>query len=82
MLSLESYLQNHNIPYAFAFYQNYIGQMGRYADQLDWRNIYNDQNLYDITKGINDWDSDGFHPGPLAQETWAQGLYAHIVSKV
>lgn len=80
MLSLENYLQNHNIPYAFAFYQNYIDQVNCYTDQLDWRNIYNDQNLYDITKRINDWDSDGFHPGPLAQKLWAQELHAHIVT--
>jgi hypothetical protein len=78
MLSLESYLQNRDIPYAFAFYQNYINQMGCYADQLDWKNIYNDQNLYDIAKSIQDWDSDGQHPGPLAHETWARHLHDYL----
>ena len=70
MLSLESYLQNKSIPYAFAFYQNYVDLLGDYAHRLDWRYIYNDTNLFDITKSTNDYETDGCHPGPTAHKTW------------
>ena len=78
MFSLENYLQNHDIPYAFAFYQNYIEHLSFYAHQLDWQNIYNEQNLYDIARRIEDWDSDGWHPGAVAQETWARYFYTYL----
>ncbi len=81
MLSLENYLQNRSIPYAFAFYQNYINSMGEYADCLDWQNIYNHTNLFDRANKMGNYDLDGLHPGPIAQETWACDFYNFLKQK-
>jgi len=81
MLSLESYLKSRSTPYAFAFYQNYVKAMGDWANQLDWTNIYNQTNLFDITKSMNDYDTDNIHPGPNAHKVWAQDFYTFLKEK-
>ena len=81
MLSLESYLKSRSIPYAFSFYQNYIEAMGDFAKQLDWTNIYNQTNLYDIARSMNDYDTDNIHPGPNAQRSWAHNFYTFLTTQ-
>ena len=81
MLSLENYLQNKSIPYAFAFYQNYIDLMGNLADQLDWCHIYNQTNLWQVTNSLADYDTDGLHPGPTAHQTWARDFYDFLKNR-
>lgn len=81
MLSLESYLKSRSIPYAFAFYQNYVGSMGDFVKQLDWKHIYNRTNLYDVTKSMNDYDTDNIHPGVDANKIWAQDFYTFLKEK-
>jgi hypothetical protein len=76
MISLENYLKFNSIPYVFSFYQNYI--RGNCFDCLDWNNIFNEDNLFDLTKIKNDYDADGIHPGPKAQEEWANRLYKFL----
>jgi hypothetical protein len=75
MLCLESYLKAKNIPYAFAFYQDYVESMGEYSQQLDWSNIYNTTNLFEITLQLKNFAADGLHPGPQAQKVWARNFY-------
>jgi hypothetical protein len=82
MISLQSYLEVHNISYVFAFYQNYVQLLQRHPHllaQLDKDNWYNTTNLFDIAKQTNDYDADGFHPGPTAHRQWAQLLHQFIV---
>jgi hypothetical protein len=77
MISLQSYIKVRNIPYVFAFYQNYVSQFQQLPHlvlQLDQNFIYNSTNLFDITKQINDYDADGLHPGPQAHKQWAKDL--------
>jgi hypothetical protein len=76
MISLESHLKSKSIPYVFSFYQNYIS--GSWFDRLDWNNIFNKDNIFDLTKTMNDYDTDGLHPGPRAQEEWANCLYKFL----
>ena len=80
ILSLENYLKNKSIPYAFSFYQNYVPSLGDYANQLDWSHIFNEVNLFDLTKSLDDYDTDGLHPGPAAQRSWAQSFYNFILT--
>jgi hypothetical protein len=82
MISLQSYLKVHAIPYVFTFYQNYVHLFQRHPHllaQLDKANWYNTTNLFDITKQIKDYDADGFHPGPTAHQQWARDLHQFIV---
>jgi hypothetical protein len=79
MLSLESYLQNRNIPYAFAFYKDYYKSILALVDQLDKSKIFTASNVFTIAQTINDWDPDGLHPGPLAQEVWASDFFKFIL---
>lgn len=78
MLSLESYLKSRMIPYAFAFYQDYVGKMGNLASHLDWKHIYNETNLYSTAVDLEDYDTDGIHPGPQAQKIWALDFYTFL----
>jgi hypothetical protein len=75
MISLESYLKANSVPYVFSFYQNYITPR---FDCLDWDNIFNEDNIFDLTKTINEYDADGLHPGARAQEEWANCLYRFL----
>lgn len=78
MLCLESYLQSRNIPYAFAFYKNYIANIQKHIDQLDTTHVYIATNMFDLAVSLNDWDPDGLHPGARAQETWAADFYRFV----
>lgn len=80
MLCLESYLKSRNIPYAFAFYQNYVDSMGSLVNGLDWNHIYNKTNIMDVTRQLNDYDTDGLHPGLKAQQSWALDFYQFLKS--
>jgi len=78
MLCLESYLRSRSVPYAFAFYKNYVADIAELVDQLDRSRIYTDTNIFDLTHSLNDWDPDGLHPGPVAQETWARHFHGFL----
>jgi hypothetical protein len=78
MLCLESYLRNQGIPYVYSFYKNYLPQIQQYVDQLYHPCIYNASNIFDVAHALNDWESDGVHPGPRAQEMWARTLVAFV----
>jgi len=81
MLSLESYLKSRNIPYAFSFYQNYINDLGKYSDQLDWNFIFNSPNITDLATKINDFENDGIHPGPSAHEYWSKEFFNFLAQR-
>lgn len=78
MLSLESYFRSRNIPYAFAFYQDYYKDISDLIDQLDKSRIFTASNLFDLAQTMNDWDTDGIHPGPQAHKVYATDLFKFI----
>jgi len=75
ILGLQSYLRCRSIPYAFSFYKNYVTDIAYFVDQLEQSRIYTDVNIFDLARSLNDWDPDGVHPGPVAQETWAHKFH-------
>lgn len=79
MLAIESFLKVKSIPYLFSFYKKYPTSANKYLDLLDHCNIFKDINLYDLAKSMNNFDIDGLHPGPLAQNLWAKSLFEFIL---
>jgi len=81
MISLQSILKQMNIPYLFSYYMDYETELRSCPElytMLDKNNIYNIQNIYDITQA-NDWyDEDGIHPGINAHQAWAQLIQPYI----
>jgi len=81
MISLQSYCKSRGIPFVATFYQNYVTEFDHFPTlkaQLDWNNIYNQVNLFDLVKQTKDFDTDGLHPGATAYERWAVNLYNFI----
>lgn len=81
MISLQNFCKVKNIPYAFAFYHDYVHQFKKYpalSSQLDWSYIYNKINLFDIAQQISNFDIDGIHPGHIAHKQWAEHFYKFL----
>lgn len=81
MIALQNTLKQLNIPYLFMYYQDYSQELQEHTElyqQLDQNCIYNEQNIYTITKENNWYEQDGIHPGPRAHQQWA-GLIAPLI---
>lgn len=81
MISLQSVLKQMNIPYLFSFYQDYESELKTHVDLynlLDHKRIYNKQNIYNIAKAENSFDTDQLHPGILAHKCWANLIQQQI----
>jgi hypothetical protein len=75
MVSLQNTLKQLKIPYLFAYYNDYEKELEQWPELyaiLDKTNIYNTQNIYNITKSNNWYDADGIHPGLEAHQMWAR----------
>ena len=84
MISLQSVLLQLNIPYVFCFYMDYVDQLKlekNLSSLLKWQNICTTDNLYNISHKIDSFDRDGFHPGILAHQSWANTLIEFINDK-
>ena len=83
MISLQAILKQLNIHYVFSFYQNYqlILKNHYLYEFLDIDNIFNDQNISDITKQNNWYDIDGCHPSSEAHRNWAHLLQEFLLNK-
>ncbi len=84
MISLQSVLLQLNTPYVFCFYMDYVDQLKlekNLSSLLKWQNICTTDNLYNISHRIDSFDSDGFHPGILAHQSWANNLIEFINDK-
>jgi lysophospholipase L1-like esterase len=53
-------------------YEKELEQWPELNAMLDKTNIYNTQNIYNITKSNNWYDDDGIHPGLEAHQMWAR----------
>lgn len=81
MISLQNTLKQWNVPYLFTFYEDYNAELKTLPNlynMLDQDHIYNEQNIYTMTKTNNWFDQDGSHPGVPAHQTWAQLLQTKI----
>ena len=83
MISLQSFLKSQNIPYLFTFYQDYAHDLQLVPELynlLDQKNIYNEQDIFDIANKYNDVD-ETVHPKTLTHSEWARLLKEFIDAK-
>jgi len=83
MIAMQSVLKQLCIPYLFMYfrdYEKYLKEIPHLYQQLDQANIYNEQNIYNITQTNNWYDEDGFHPGADAHRLWAELINPLITS--
>lgn len=81
MISLQSVLKQMGIPYLFSYYNDYETELQDCSESdamLDKTNIYNVQNIYNIAKTHNWYDTDGSHPGIDAHREWAKLIQPYI----
>ena len=74
MITMQNTLKQMGIPYLFTYFRDYAGNLARIPhlyNMLDQSRIYNDENIYTITKNNNWFDEDGSHPGSQAHQHWA-----------
>lgn len=84
MISLQAVLKQLDIPYVFCFYMDYVDQLKKeksLCDLLIWENICCTDNLYNISRQIDSYDTDGAHPGVEANQQWANKLIEFINAK-
>jgi hypothetical protein len=83
MVSLQSILKLLNINYVFMFYQDYQEEISKYSEYklLDTKNIFNQQNIYTITKENNWYAEDNLHPSSQAHKIWADNLNNFLIEK-
>jgi len=75
--SLQNTIKQLGIPYRFSFYQNYIDQI-KHSKMIDWTKCVLTDNINDIAKRLNSYDTDGIHPGLEANQQWAQCVVEHL----
>ena len=85
MICMQGVLKSNNIPFVFAFYQNYVEKLKNQDINLfhllDTNCLFNNPNISDLMKD-NDWyDVDGQHPSTQAHQTWAMTLYEWLKNK-
>jgi len=81
MISLQNVLKQMEIPYLFTFYEDYIHDLTTSKDlynMLDQNQIYNKENIGNITNANKWFATDGIHPGLMAHKTWAQLIQSKI----
>jgi len=81
MISLQSVLKQMSIPYLFSYYNDYETELRSCPELynlLDKNNIYNIQNICNITKRNNWYDEDGVHPGIDAHREWAKLIQPYV----
>jgi hypothetical protein len=81
MISLQNVLKQMKIPYLFTFYQDYEETLKMHPslyNALDHTRIYNQENIYNITKKNNWFADDNSHPGIPAHQAWASLIQPKI----
>jgi len=75
MIAMQNTLKQMRVPYLFTYFRDYadsLAEIPHLYSLLDQDRIYNDQNIYTITKNNNWFDDDGLHPGIQAHQRWAE----------
>ena len=82
MISLQSVLKQLDIPYLFMYYIDYEQDLKKIHDlykMLDQRHIYNQENIWTLTKKNKWFADDGSHPNRIAHQAWAEKINPLIV---
>lgn len=77
VVSLQNTLKQLKIPYAFSFYTDYVKEIA-HSKIIDWENCILSDNIDNIAKRLNSYDTDGSHPGLQAHKQWAQCVMEHL----
>jgi hypothetical protein len=83
MISLQSILKQHQMPYLFTYYHDYDNKLKKFNhlyEMLDQKNIYNDENIYTMTTQNKCYNADGVHPGNQIHKMWATKI-TEIINK-
>jgi hypothetical protein len=75
MIAMQNTLKQMGIPYLFTYFCDYetdLAKIPHLYNMLDKSCIYNNENIYTISKNNNWFDDDGLHPGMLAHQRWAE----------
>ena len=75
MIAMQNTIKQMGIPYLFTYFQDYESELAKISHlytMLDHSCIYNDENIYNITKNNNWFDDDGLHPSVEAHCCWAE----------
>lgn len=83
MISLQSILKQLAIPYLFTFYMDYYKELkdNKLFHMIDQDNIFDIENIYNITVKNNWVNEDKIHPGATAHELWANIISSHLSKK-
>ena len=83
MIALQSFLKVQEIPYLFTFHEDYNKDLQIEPDLyklLDWTNIYNNEDIFELAKNSNDIDETD-HPKTKTYQTWANLIKEFIDAK-
>lgn len=83
LISLQSILKQSDTPYLFTFLDKSYEQFTRFPDlneMIDYDNLFIEQNLREIAQEQNSFDSDGIHPGVLANQIWADLINEKLIN--
>jgi hypothetical protein len=80
IISLQSFLQAHSIPYLFCFGREFkLLPRYRHLNQLlDYSKMFTECYLYDMAQQNNWWGPDGIHPNDVAYQRYAELLIPKI----
>jgi hypothetical protein len=84
LISLQNTLKIMNLPYCFMFYQPYQTELQNFPELcklIDWNCVYLEQNIFELAKLNNDFDSTG-HPGITTHKQWASIVDQNIIDKL
>jgi len=83
MIAMQNTLKQMNIPYLFMYFCDYESKLAKIEhlyNMLDQSNVYNDENIYTITKENQWYDEDKLHPGIQAHQYWAKLINPKITN--
>jgi hypothetical protein len=84
LIALQSVLKQTGTPYLFTFLDKSYEDFDRFPDlnkMIDHDNLFIDQNLREISKEQNSFDSDGIHPGVVANQIWADLINEKLINR-
>jgi hypothetical protein len=84
LISLQSVLKQTDTPYLFTFLDKSYEKFNCFPDlnkMIDYDNLFIEQNLREISKEQNSFDSDGIHPGVVANQIWADLVNEKLINR-
>ena len=80
VVSLQSVLNQMNLPYVFLYYDAYQHKLklNNLYNLIDQQNVCDNDNIKSIMQRLSSYDPDGIHPGIEAHYEVAQNIYNHL----